>query len=76
MYAPNVTNINNMFSYCNNLTSDSLNSIIDYFLTLNIPAENKILTNTNALSPFYNTNISSVRLGTRAEELRNAGWIV
>lgn len=77
MYAPNVTNINNMFSYCNNLTDASIQNIIDYFLTLDkIPTANKILTNTNVLSPFYNTNISSSRYSTRVAELQSAGWTV
>lgn len=77
LYAPNVTNIAKMFSYCNNMSSESIDNIINFFLTLNnIPAANKVLPNSNALSPFYNTNISSAKYSTRVAELQSAGWTV
>lgn len=77
LYAPKIQNINNMFSYCNNLTSESLDNIINFFLTLNnVPVANKVLSNLSNISPFYNTNISSAKYSTRVEELRNAGWTV
>jgi surface protein len=75
LYSPNIININNMFSYCNNLSDASIQNIIDYFLTLDkVPIANRILTNTNVYSPFYNTNITSSRYSARVAELQSAGW--
>lgn len=74
---PNVTNITDMFSYCNKLTNNSIDNIINVLLNMSsLPAEAKVLNNATSGSPFFRTNINSAKYSARITELQEAGWTI
>ena len=71
----NTYNLRCMFQYCNNLSDNSIDSIINMCLNIqNIPNTYKNINNNQYYSPFINTNISSTRYQNRWAELTAAGW--
>lgn len=61
-----------MFMYCNNLSDDMINTVIEAFLTTNIAVLN--LSTTNSYSPFYSTNIDSTRYSAYLDRINARGW--
>lgn len=64
-----------MFGYCNNLSTDSIQNIINMCLNSNITtASYKNLNTSNYYSPFYRSNITNSKYTNRKTELSAAGW--
>ena len=72
-----VTNISSMFERCNNLSDDSINSIVNDIIlhTNDIPSEHRNLNVNNIYSPFYLTNITSDRYLNYLTNLAEKGWL-
>lgn len=63
------------FMYCNKLSSNSIQNIINMCLNSNITSSSsKNLNTQNSSSPFYYTNITSSKYSNRLSELTAAGW--
>lgn len=71
----NVTDMRCMFYYCNYLTDNAIQNIINMILNSNIPSSYKNLRTNNWNSPFMSTNITSSRYSNRLSELAAAGWV-
>lgn len=68
-------NIGTMFTNCNNLSNNSIQSIINMVLNAtNVTAENKNLDITKVTSPFYCTPFDNSYYQDRWQELDDAGW--
>ena len=70
-----VTYMRQAFAYCNNLSADSIDRIINMCLNaVNMASTEKTLLTTSTRSPFYKTNITNSRYTNRLSELSAAGW--
>lgn len=69
-------NVGSMFSYCNNLSNASIDSIINWILTANCGLTYKNMRPSNSYSPFYNTKFTNAYYPNRVAELQAAGWTV
>ena len=68
-------NIGTMFTCCNNLSNNSIQSIINMVLNAtNVTIDNKNLDNTKVTSPFYCTPFDNSYYQDRWQELDDAGW--
>ena len=71
----NLQDARSMFAFCNNLSDDSIQNIINMFLNNNVMLSNRRnLATLNTFSPFCYTNITSDRYSNRLDELTAAGW--
>lgn len=69
-------NVGSMFSYCNNLSNASIDSIISWIINANCGLTYKNMRPSNSYSPFYNTKFTNAYYPNRIAELEAAGWIV
>lgn len=69
-------NVGSMFSYCNNLSNASIDSIINWIITANCGLTYKNMRPSNSYSPFYNTKFTNAYYPNRIAELQDAGWTV
>ena len=71
---PNLIAMPGAFAYCNNLSSSSIQNIINMCLnSSNITTTYKNLSNANSYSPFYRSNITNAKYQNRWSELATAG---
>lgn len=67
--------LSSTFMFCNNLSINSIQNIINMCLNSNITSNRyKNLNTQNLYSPFYYTNITSSKYSNRLSELTAAGW--
>ena len=70
-----VNNMSNMFMGCNNLSTGTIQNIVNMcLLASNIPTIFRNLNNSNQFSPLYRTKFSKTYYQSRWSQLQAAGW--